>query len=334
MHNSLLTSAAETLLSHPRWVLVTHRQADGDALGSLLGLARMLRARGIEVIAYHPEPITDRLRAFRGDEIVDTLPATVATALGGEWKRCALDCGDQRRVCAPRFREGEIELQIDHHASNPGYAAVNLVDAGAASTTELIWRLGNEIDTDWTAEIGDPLWVGLVTDTGGFGYEKAGASSHQMAAELIEAGVEPARWRQELYGRVSFGQLRAQADMVQGVQSFHESSVLVGVYTQESLDRHGVLADDLYETADALRDIDGVALAVGGRPLGPGQPFKCSARTSHPEIDLTLLAQRFGGGGHQRAAGFLWTGGFLELGAAIEQAAIELYAPQLGLEAA
>jgi phosphoesterase RecJ-like protein len=326
-----LSHAVRQLLTHPRWVLVTHRQADGDALGSLLGLTRLLRAHGIEAIAYHPEPISDRLRWFRNTEIVDTLPDDVVAELGSTWKRCAVDCGDQHRICAESFRSGDLELQIDHHASNPEYAQHNYVAADAASTTELLWRMGSYLDTDWTLDVADPLWVGLVTDTGGFGYEKAGAEVHRMAAQLIEAGVQPAQWRQELYGRVSFGQLQAQSAMIQSVQSFYDSTVLLGVYTEESLERYGVAVDELYETADTLRDIDGVMLAVGGRPLGPGQPLKCSARTSHVAIDLTKLAERFGGGGHQRAAGFLWSGDTTSLGTALATAVRELYGTELGL---
>jgi phosphoesterase RecJ-like protein len=223
-----------------------------------------------------------------------------------------LDCGDMERICDEALRKAGPMIEIDHHDSNPHYALVNLVDPQASSTAELVWRVGESLKVQWNVKIGDPLWVGLVTDTNGFGYDKAGVNSHLMAVDLIKAGVKPHEWRAELWGRVTRSLLRMRGRVIEDMTELWNGSVVIGWTSRESLNELGLSPAQVVDVVDDLRDIEGVKIAIAGKPLEDGG-WKMSVRTDSDELDVSALARTFNGGGHRAASGWLWSGSSDEL---------------------
>src|SRR5690606_2293611 len=115
-----------------------------------------------------------------------------------------VDCGNADRTpLGERLEEMTMSLNIDHHHDNTRFAKINLVDPAASASTELVWELSKALGAELTLALAGPLYVGLVTDTGRFGYENTTARSHEMAAELLRAGVDVSAVRRRLYEDVS-----------------------------------------------------------------------------------------------------------------------------------
>ena len=185
-------------------LLTTHENPDGDALGSLLAMHWILQQLGKDSLMFmSPDefPLPWEYRAWTFDEsLVGTPPADVA-----ERTIVFLDCGNIDRMPVDFLQgDGLHILNIDHHHDNTRFGTVNLVCSVASSTAEMVWRIAKEMDVEITPPIADALYTGLVTDTGRFMYENTSPVAHRMAAELIEAGVEPHQVYRRLYENLPF----------------------------------------------------------------------------------------------------------------------------------
>jgi phosphoesterase RecJ-like protein len=172
-----------------RLVLVTHENPDGDALGSLVAMHRVLLALGKDSVMFMAAdefPLPYEYRFFELDGLQSTLPIDLA-----ERTIVFLDCGNIDRNPVGAFKREEAHiLNIDHHHDNTRFGTVNHVVEDASCTAEIVWDLMRGLGVEATLEIAEALYVGLVTDTGKFMYENTGVRAHVMAAELIDAGVD------------------------------------------------------------------------------------------------------------------------------------------------
>ena len=186
------------LRSAHKLLLTTHENPDGDALGSLLAMHGILTQLGKDSVMYmSPDefPLPWEYRGFQFDGLVGAPPGDVA-----ERTIVFLDCGNIDRMPVDFLQaDGLHILNIDHHHDNTRFGTVNLVCSIASCTAEMVWRIAKELDAEITPEIAKALYVGLVTDTGRFMYENTSATAHRMAAELIDAGVQPHVVYRELY---------------------------------------------------------------------------------------------------------------------------------------
>jgi phosphoesterase RecJ-like protein len=185
----LLKPVADEIRAADRFLLTTHENPDGDALGSLLALHRILRSLGkdsVMFLAAKEFPLPVEYRFLPLEEVFHEPPADHVDRVV-----VFLDCGNIDRMPVEWLkRENARILNIDHHHDNTRFGDVNLVDTGASSTAEIIFGLVKELGAQLTPEVAAALYVGLITDTGRFMYENTDAGSHRMAAELIEAGVD------------------------------------------------------------------------------------------------------------------------------------------------
>src|SRR5437763_3268327 len=183
-----------------KFILPTHENPDGDALGSLLGMNDILLALGKDSHKFMDPrefPLPPEYRFLPLDDVLTSPPEDLH-----ERTVVFLDCGNLERNPAEAFRqEGMHLVNIDHHHDNTRFGTVNLVDPQASCTAEIVWDLMGGLGVTPTHEIAVALYVGLITDTGRFMYENTSARSHLMAGDLIEAGVEP----QEVYRQVYEG---------------------------------------------------------------------------------------------------------------------------------
>jgi bifunctional oligoribonuclease and PAP phosphatase NrnA len=291
-----------------RFVLATHENPDGDALGSLVGMHGLLTALGKEsemFIAAEDLPLPDEYRLFPMNGLIPAPPADI-----GERTVVFLDCGNIDRTSAEGLREGRHVLNIDHHHDNTNFGTLNYVVPGACCTAEIIWDLMRDLGVRPTPVIARALYVGLITDTGRFMYENTTPRAHLMAADLIEAGVDVPQVYRRLYENLQPAKLALLATALQHVQRFDTGELTLSSLSAEDFEQ--AEADDSFSEGiiDHLRAVQGTRVAALVRELSSGDrkgQHKVSLRATDDAIDVSAIARAQGGGGHRRAAGFTTT---------------------------
>ena len=296
-------------------LLTTHENPDGDALGSLLAMDAILKQLGKDTLMYmSPDefPLPWEYRGLHFEGLIGQAPPDVA-----ERTIVFLDCGNIDRMPVDFLQvDGLHILNIDHHHDNTRFGTVNLVCASASSTAEMVWRLSKELHAEVTPEIAKALYVGLVTDTGRFMYENTTPVAHEMAAELIAAGVEPHTVYRELYEDLPFRRLQLLQRALASVERHDDSSITVAHLTKQDYEETGALETDSEGVVDHMRAVEGTRVAVLVRELLADDREgmrKVSLRATDGSVDVSRIARSFGGGGHPQAAGFSTAAPYREL---------------------
>jgi bifunctional oligoribonuclease and PAP phosphatase NrnA len=294
------------LRSADKLLLTTHENPDGDALGSLLAMHGILTQLGKDSLMFmSPDefPLPWEYRALHFDGLVGAPPEDVA-----ERTIVFLDCGNIDRMPVDFLQAAGLHiLNIDHHHDNTRFGTVNLVCAVASCTAEMVWRIAKELDAEITPEIAKALYVGLVTDTGRFMYENTTATAHRMAAELIEAGVQPHVVYRELYEDLPFRRLQLLQRALASVERHDDGVLTVAHLTKGDYEATGALETDSEGVVDHMRAVEGTRVASLVRELLSDDRSglrKVSLRATDGSVDVSRIAREFGGGGHPQAAGF------------------------------
>jgi phosphoesterase RecJ-like protein len=198
-------------------------------------------------------------------------------------------------------------LNIDHHHDNTRFGTVNLVCSAASSTAEMVWRIAKELGAEITPQIADALYTGLVTDTGRFMYENTSPTAHRMAAELIEAGVEPHQVYRRLYENLPFRRVQLLQRALSSVERFDGGTITIAHLVKDDYEQTGAFETDSEGVVDHMRAVEGTAVAVLVRELLADDREglrKVSLRATDGRVDVSRIARAFGGGGHPQAAGF------------------------------
>jgi bifunctional oligoribonuclease and PAP phosphatase NrnA len=307
-----LAATRELVLDRVRedsaFVVATHENPDGDALGSLIGMHGLLTALGkdsVMFIAGSDLPLPREYRCAALEHAIQAAPADI-----GERTIVMLDCGNIDRNPAAVLQHGAQLLNIDHHHDNTLFGTVNLVDPGASCTAEIVWDLMHGLDIAPTPSIAEALYVGLVTDTGRFMYENTGPRAHRMAAELISAGVNVARVNSRLYEEMPPAKLALLGVALERIQRFEDGTLTLTALDAVDFERAGAEESLSEGIVDHLRSVAGTKVAVLIRELMAPESRgkrKVSLRATGDDIDVSAIARTQGGGGHRRAAGFSTT---------------------------
>jgi len=296
----------EEIEAAERFLLVTHENPDGDALGSLVGMRGVLAALGKDAVMFLPPselPLPYEYAFLPLDGLVTELHDDL-----DERTIVFLDCGNlDRNPIAGAESDGAHVLNIDHHHDNTRFGTVNHVVADASCTAEIIWDLMGSLGVRAEGEVAEALYVGLVTDTGRFMYDSTGTRAHLMAADLIAAGVDVHGIYRQLYEGMPFGKLQLISRALGRVQRFHEGCLTLSWL--RTFDFSETESKESYSEGiiDNLRAVQGTKVAALIRDrLGPGQngTRKVSLRATDDDVDVSIIARAQGGGGHRRAAGF------------------------------
>lgn len=285
-----------------RFALTCHHNPDGDAIGSMLGLARAMRARGIDVVLAHPDPDPvpgDLAFMVRdGEEIAAALPADI-----GERTLVTLDCASEGRLWrTPEHERAGTLVNVDHHQDNTRFGDLNLVHPTASSCAEVVAHLLDEAGWPLTLDVAEPLYVGIVTDTGRFCYANTGAEAHRVAARMIEGGLDVSAIARRLYEEqppermVLLGRALGRAQLRAG------GRLMLSALTAEDFAAAG--GDDSEGIVEVLREVRGVEVAGLVREAGPEGAHRVSLRSADGTVDVSSIARLEGGGGHRAAAGF------------------------------
>lgn len=285
------------------FLLVTHENPDGDALGSLVAMQGVMRALGkdsLMFIARDEFPLPYEYAFFEFDGLVSDVPRDVA-----QRTIVFLDCGNFDRN-AVEVGDAPI-VNLDHHHDNTLFGTVNHVVPEASCTAEIVWDLLRALDVPLTADIAEALYVGLVTDTGRFMYENTGPTAHVMAADLIEAGVDVHDIYRRLYEGIPEPKLALLTRALNRVQRFDGGRLTLARLTREDFVETGAEESYTEGIIDHLRAVEGTKVAALARELTCDEKrgaSKVSLRATDGAVDVSLIARAQNGGGHRQAAGF------------------------------
>jgi phosphoesterase RecJ-like protein len=291
----MLKEVLKHIEQRSRFLLTSHARPDGDAIGSALACGEILRSMGkeAEVILRDGVPRIYQSLPFAG-KIMQ------AERIDGEYDAAIiLECDSVQRT-----RLGGLETQflinIDHHLSGRPFANVNWIDTTAVATAEMVYRVAREAGVKISSEIATCLYTGVLTDTGSFMF--AGTSDHTfaLARELVLAGADPARCARNVY----FGHSTAKMRLLGAALShLHREGSLAWFWvTRQEMEQFAAKEEDCEGLVNYALSIHDVQVAILLRER-PDQRMRVSVR-SKGEVNVALIAERFGGGGHQCASGF------------------------------
>lgn len=290
----MLKEVLKEIGQRQRFLLTSHARPDGDAIGSALACSQILRLMGkeAEVVLrdgvpriYHPLPFAD----------------TVITAehVNGRYEAAIiLECDSIQRTRLHGL-EDRFLINIDHHVSGRPFANVNWIDPAAVATAELVYKLAREAGVKISPEIATCIYTAVLTDTGSFMFEGTNEHTFALARELVMAGADPARCARNVY----FGHSTAKMRLLgAALSNLHREGPLAWIWvTREQMEHFGAKEEDCEGLVNYALSIHDVEVAAFFRELPDGR-FRVSLR-SKGQLNVSKIAEQFGGGGHQCASG-------------------------------
>ncbi len=308
---SIPDSLVQAIRETSNIVLATHINPDGDALGSLLGLAGILEAMGKEVVRYLEEPVSHLYDFLPGTQkVVNDLGAVqrFIEEAGDDILAISLDCGDMQRLgqSGPWLMKTRPFVVIDHHKGNNGFGDLTWIEPHRSSTGEMIYDLACALDQPLSRNAAICLYTAILTDTGSFHYESTSAHTFEVAARLLECGVQPDKVAQSLYDNYTVGRLRLMQLVLATLETFYQDRIGLLRVTRSMLGRTGTGLEDTENFINLARSIATVEVAVFFKETDDNMISVSLRAKGH--CDVAKVAARFGGGGHRNAAGFRQSG--------------------------
>src|SRR6266540_1046163 len=301
-----LEAAAQAIREHDRFLLTTHENPDGDALGSLLAAKLALDVLGKDTVMYlyGDVPLPAEYDFMQLDELRREIPSDASERI-----LIALDCANESRL--GRDQSGLLEharlvVDIDHHHDNTRFGDINVIVSDASSTGEILRDLLRLLGVELTPEIAEALYIALVTDTGRFQYTNTTPRALRLAAELVEAGANLHRVFQGVYESVAFAKLKLLARALERAEVYEGGRLVIAYLLRDDFLEVGAVEPYSEGIIDYLRAVEGayVAVLIREPPTRGGPKHRVSLRSSGDELDVSEIARKAGGGGHRQAAGF------------------------------
>lgn len=295
-----------------RIVILPHVSADGDSIGSSFAIKRVLDLMGKEADIFLEEDVQKRYRFATGN--IEYLIAGEDGCLKNVKYDLAIcvDCADLERLGERKeiFLNSKRKILMDHHEFNSGFADLNYIDVKWSATVMPVYELIKEIDPELiNREIARLLYIGLVTDTGGFRHTNTVPKAHIMAAELLEYGINPSEVSQNVFDNMTFGRYLLNKESVNCAEFFFDGKVCICYMPEDVFIKCGASEEDSEGLTDYLRNIEGVEVSVFIRDKNGGMKISIRAKSY---VDVATVAAVFSGGGHKRAAGASWNGSYEE----------------------
>ena len=276
-------------------LILCHKNPDGDTIGCAGALCLALKALGKNAAVLCSDPIPS-LYDFMGLELFDS-SFTPGFVVAVDVASIQL-FGDRNNV--QKYAE-HVDLCIDHHASNSGYAYETLLDPGAAAACELMIDIIEEMGVPLTPAIADCLYTGISTDTGCFRFSSTTARTHKAAARVMEAGANIEMLNARLFESRSRGRIEIEKMALESLEYFFDGRCAMICLTWDQIVTSGVAGAELEDLTSLPRSIEGVEVGLTLRQQKDGS-YRISIRTAGA-VDACAIARHLGGGGHARAAG-------------------------------
>jgi phosphoesterase RecJ-like protein len=288
--------ALELINRNKNFLIVAHKNPDGDALGSEIALAMALMKLKKNVYIYNQDPPPKRYSKFPKASLIQTEKKNFK-----EDVTIFVDCAEADRI--GKIKENidfsKPLINIDHHIGNTKFGTVNVIKPDYSSTAEIIYKLiKNEIQMD--KEIATYLYIGILTDTGAFRYPNTTSHSLRVASELVAYGVIASRVSEFIWFTDPEARIKLLGDVLQTMSLHGKISIMY--VTKEMLEKHGAKEEDTEEFIDYGLSIKGIETAAIIKERDGGI-LKVSLRSKN-NIPVQELAAKYGGGGHRTASGF------------------------------
>jgi phosphoesterase RecJ-like protein len=285
---------------HNRFAILSHVRPDGDALGCQIALALSLQQLGKEVCVWNEDGMLEKYSFLPRAELLTKpppAPEDVDVAI-------ALDTAIQNRLgtAFAAVRSAKMWINIDHHLSNPGYGDLVYVDPTAPATGQIIFDLIKNQRFPFDREIAENLFTAISTDTGSFQYPNTSARTFEIAAQLVRTGIDVGRLNQQLYENYPRRRIELLRELLRTMRFASEDRVASFSLSLKTAAALQVVPEDNEGLIDHLRAIRGVIVAVFFEELSDGK-VRVSMRSKTDAIDVCVICQKFGGGGHSLAAG-------------------------------
>ncbi|RJQ54310.1 MAG: bifunctional oligoribonuclease/PAP phosphatase NrnA [Actinobacteria bacterium] len=307
----------DVLRENSSFVISSHVNPDGDAVGSTLATALFLRQLGKTVCVRFPngEPVPHPYEFLPGCEMVTTerdCPKHEVFVV--------LECPSLARLgdLEPVAAQAAAVINIDHHQDNDMFGTANLVERDASACATILYKLFEMMCARMSPEIAENLYVGIVTDTGRFQYSSTDPETFQIAANLLDLGVSPIHIFQQVYERQSVSGLKLLGIVLSRVCFDEEAGVAYTWVCDKDFQQAGATMDDTEDFVNYLRSIEKAEVAFILKENPDGE-IRGSMR-SKGSIDVAAVAKELGGGGHRNAAGFSVRGDFEEICARVVRA--------------
>jgi phosphoesterase RecJ-like protein len=293
----------DELMRRSRFLITSHARPDGDSIGSQVAMAAALRALGKSVRLINRDAPPPAYLAFPGVAAIE-----VAASVDPREEFDAaivMECSDLARPGVAGL-ERFFLVNIDHHAGNTLYGAVNWFDESAAACGEMVADVIDVLDVPWTREIGTALYLAILTDTGSFRHGSMTARTFEVCRRAIDAGVDPVFLAQTVFDSSSIGKLKLIGALLAGMRIEADGRLAVLELSDALLTQTGTTVydtDGIINMPFMASEIQAVALV---RAEGTPQQVRVSLR-SKGDVDVRAIAGNFGGGGHRNASGFTVT---------------------------
>jgi bifunctional oligoribonuclease and PAP phosphatase NrnA len=290
----MLKEVLQHIQQRNRFLLTSHARPDGDAIGSALACAQILRSLGkqAEVVMHDPVPRIYQIlpfaeRVIQSDRVNGSYEAAIL-----------LECDSIQRTRLEGL-ENQFLISIDHHTSGRPFAHVNWIDPCATATAEMVYRLAREAGVSISPEIATCLYTALMTDTGSFMFKGTTEHTFALARALVLAGADPAQCARNIYFAHSTAKMRL---LGAALTNLHREGPLAWIWvTREQMERSQAKEEDCEGIVNYALSIQDVEVAAFFREMPDGR-YRVSLR-SKGKLNVADIAERFGGGGHECASG-------------------------------
>jgi phosphoesterase RecJ-like protein len=298
---------AEVIRSASKIILTIHQRPDGDCIGSALAMRLILLHLGKDVRIFAPHKTPPTL-AFLDPEYHITALEDM-TEEDARWMQaadlfCVLDTSSWAQLgdMATLFRESTAQkIVLDHHVKGDNIGAETFIDSTAEATGALVVQAADALGVPMTTEIAKAAFVALATDTGWFRFSSVTSDTFRTAGKLLDAGVQHDAMYREIYEQESLGRIRLIGRTLSKAESHLDGQFLLTWILLEDFEAAGARSSDSEDIVNMLLQVRGTKMAALISEL-KDKTFKVSFR-SRCEVDCSVLAAQFGGGGHKKAAG-------------------------------
>ncbi|RMF19321.1 MAG: bifunctional oligoribonuclease/PAP phosphatase NrnA [Candidatus Dadabacteria bacterium] len=308
-----LRQIADTLRSDDGFLVASHHGPDGDAIGSLLAVGKLLDCLGKRYCLFNTDGVPDQYRFLPGsDQVTDRLPGECWNWL------ILLDVATPDRI-DEALRQGQHyarSIVLDHHLTERPFGDLAYVDAGAAATGEIVVRLRAALAVDPGPDFATCAYAAIFADTGSFQFSNTNDRVLRIAAELAAQGADPAAIADALVASQSLARVRMMERALHNLEILADGRVATISVFLDDMQAVGATRYDLEGLVNLPRSIAGVRVAAQLREVIPGQEYRISLR-SKVGYDVEAVARKFGGGGHRQAAGCTIRGSYEAVCAAL-----------------
>jgi len=288
-----------------RFLITSHIDPDGDAVGSAFSMYWVLYSMNKKAVVYLKDPVPYNYKFLPA-------PGPITHELLKDQYDAifVLDCGSLFRVgdCYEKLTDMGPIINIDHHATSETFGKINVIDTGACSTAEVMYRLFDSLNISLSYEMAINIYTAIFTDTGSFRYENTNSRAFLICEEMLRRGVSPSYVSQMVHENHPKERFRLFGNVLTTLETYNEDRVAIACVTLEMFKKTGTTREHSDGLVELLREMKGIEAAVLLREVESNK-FKASMR-SKGKIDVARICNLFGGGGHKNAAGCTINGNF------------------------